>query len=78
MKNRLPSGSSKSLKGCYARVWLSPEFVAWAQRNSLKAAGIAPAVLHTYALRHSGTQAITIHSSRPDAHKRVFDAKGGK
>ena len=63
----------KRAKGRYARVWLSPEFVAWSQRNSLKPDGVAPAVLHTYALQSPGMQSITIVSDTPGADERIFD-----
>lgn len=74
MKNRLPAhGNSgkkpKALalpKGRYARVWLSPEFMAWCQRHHFKPPGGASAVLHTYALKNPGTYTIMVRSERAD------------
>lgn len=74
MKNRLPAPSKppKPPKGRWARVWLSPEFVAWALRSSVVPKEIAPVVLHSWGLEHPGRTNLTIVSRDPDAAERIF------
>ena len=77
MKNRLPAADRpakrpKPPKGRWARVWLSPEFVAWCERSSVVPKEIAPCVLHSWGLKHPGCMSLTIVSKDPEAAERIF------
>lgn len=83
MKNRLPAAARpakklKPPKGQWARVWLSPEFVAWAKRSSVVPKEIAPCILHSWGLKHPGRTELTIVSSDPDAAERIFCQRKGE
>ena len=69
-----PPGAPRAvIPGRRGQTWFSPEFSAWCKRHRLKPEKIAECVLHTFALRHPGTNTIHITSQRPIVDGEFLD-----
>ncbi len=66
----LASAAAPRPQGRWERVYLSPEYLAWAKRKKLKAGHVAGCIIHTFA---EGDPEVFFASDKPNVAERVFD-----